>query len=435
MSKVSVILTSFNHGKYLRESIDSVLNQTFTDFDLFIWDDGSSDDSVNIIESYKDSRIKFFKNKIPVRVPFIVNKIVAEHSDSEYIAVHHSDDIWDDNKLLRQIDFASANPEFGAVFTKAVLIGENSLFLPGNDYTTSNFFDHENRDRRAWLRYFFYKQNALCHPSVMYRRKCFEKNGGYRLGFGQMTDFDMWVRICMNSEIYIIPEKLVKLRIRDNAANMSSDRPDTRIRCNTELYRVIGNYLNIDSCEELKIIFPEAGKFMGKGRSLLSYVFARICLEPQSHLIAKTLGIFTLFDILQNKAEAEKLYVLHGFDYRDFIPFTGILDLFRLEEVMELHKNISEYKSQIQMLESTVAQKNGVVIEQKNEKEQFLNQMNKLHKHCSDLERELNIIKNEKEQFLNQMNELQKHCSDLERELNIIKNSKLWKFSGFLRRK
>lgn len=63
MPKVTVILTSYNHAKYIKEAIDSILNQTFKDFELIIWDDASTDESWEIIQSYKDERIKTFRNE------------------------------------------------------------------------------------------------------------------------------------------------------------------------------------------------------------------------------------------------------------------------------------------------------------------------------------------------------------------------------------
>ena len=84
--KVSIVLTSFNHEKYLSESIDSVLAQTYTNFELIIWDDASADQSWSIISCYSDPRIKAFcneKNKGPV---YGINKAITEVATGEYIA-------------------------------------------------------------------------------------------------------------------------------------------------------------------------------------------------------------------------------------------------------------------------------------------------------------------------------------------------------------
>src|SRR5450759_1118655 len=126
MPKVSVILTSFNNAKYIREAIDSVLNQNFTDFELIILDDCSSDNSWDLINQYSDPRINAFRkevNKGPVEG---VNKAISAVALGEYIAIHHSDDVWELDKLEKQVAFLDAHLDIGAVFTNALTIAEDS---------------------------------------------------------------------------------------------------------------------------------------------------------------------------------------------------------------------------------------------------------------------------------------------------------------------
>ena len=127
MPKVSIILTSYNHEKYINETIDSILNQTFTDYELIIWDDASSDNSWQIIQSYTDPRIKIFRNNETRRGIYGINKAISEIASGNYIAIHHSDDVWEIDKLQKQIDFLDNNPEYGAVFTWAQIIDENGI--------------------------------------------------------------------------------------------------------------------------------------------------------------------------------------------------------------------------------------------------------------------------------------------------------------------
>ena len=89
--KVSVILTSYNHAKYIRESIESVLKQTYRDFELIIWDDASTDDSWNIISEYTDERIRTFRNETNQFMSYF-REAVSNVARGEYVAIHHSDD-------------------------------------------------------------------------------------------------------------------------------------------------------------------------------------------------------------------------------------------------------------------------------------------------------------------------------------------------------
>ena len=141
MPVISIILTSFNHEKYICEAIDSVLAQTFSDFELIIWDDDSSDNSWHLINQYSDSRIKAFRNDERKRGTWGINKAISEIAAGAYIAIHHSDDTWAPDKLEKQLSFLKDNPKYGAVFTNVMAISDNGEPIddPGNYYFFLDF--------------------------------------------------------------------------------------------------------------------------------------------------------------------------------------------------------------------------------------------------------------------------------------------------------
>jgi len=148
MSRVSIVLTSYNHEKYIRESIESVLNQTYSDFNLYILDDASTDNSWNIINSYSDPRLHGFRSEI--NQSFDLRSISPDQIPSEYIAVHHSDDVWEPSKLEKQVEFLDNNPDIIAAFTHVQVIDEE-----GNPYIDEEGFYHKvfeqpNRSRHEW---------------------------------------------------------------------------------------------------------------------------------------------------------------------------------------------------------------------------------------------------------------------------------------------
>ena len=262
--KVSIILTSYNHAKFLREAINSVLSQTYTEFDLIIWDDGSTDESWQIINSYSDPRIRAFKNETVERGAPIRNVISAVET-GEYIAIHHSDDIWEPQKLEKQVAFLDTHPEIGAVFTWAQIIDEHGLPLVDKSHYYYEIFDQPNRTRYEWLNFFFYHDNALCHPSLLIRKACYDDCGLYRYGLAQLGDFDMWVRLCLKYEIHVISEKLVRFRVRANAMNASAgNRPDARIRHLFETLPIYENFRNIKDSKDFQKIFPPSQKYFAE---------------------------------------------------------------------------------------------------------------------------------------------------------------------------
>lgn len=145
--KVSIILTSFNHEKYLAEVIDSALGQTFSDFELIIWDDHSNGRSWSIIAGYSDSRIMAYGNKERKRGIYGIDKAITEVASEEYIAIHHSDDVWQLDKLEKQVAYLDEHHDIGAVFTNAQAINESGGPLSNTRRVHSTIFDQPNRSR------------------------------------------------------------------------------------------------------------------------------------------------------------------------------------------------------------------------------------------------------------------------------------------------
>jgi len=356
MPKVSVILTSFNHEKFLREAINSVLNQTYQDFELIIWDDASSDNSWHLIKQYADARIKAFRNDTRKRGIWGVNKAISEIASGRYIAIHHSDDVWEPDKLEKQVAFLNAHNDIGAVFTHALVIKEDGQSLADRNHFYFNIFDQPNRNRHEWLRFFFCHGNVLCHPSVLVRKSCYEKCGLYRYGLAQICDFDLWIRLCSKYEIHILPEKLVRFRIHDDEANTSGSRIDTRIRVRYEFYKLLSNYRNLTSFDELTKIFPFASKYFRKEETDLDFALAMICLEEKPFPFTVLFVQDLLFEIISDQERAKRIKRLYDFDYKNFIDLTAKNDVFSLEEITSLNTAIGKRDEILSNLKQALAE-------------------------------------------------------------------------------
>lgn len=340
MFKISVILTSFNHAKFLREAIESTLNQTYKDFELIIWDDASTDNSWDIITSYQDPRIRAFRNSKQMRGIYNMNKAILEVAQGDFIAIHHSDDVWELDKLEKQINFLWANPDIGAVFTNALIINENGSEFQDKEHFYYNIFNQENRTRHQWLRYFFDKGNALCHPSVMIRKQCYSDCGLYRYGLGQLGDFDMWIRLCLQYEIHVLPEKLIRFRILKGDANTSGNRPDTRARGCFEFYLLLFNFLKLKKGEDLLKAFPETSKYLEESRENVRYSLARAILDMSPQYYITQFALNVLFDCINDR----ELNLDESFNGSDFVKMTGVLDPMRVIEVEKLHQAVNASK-------------------------------------------------------------------------------------------
>jgi glycosyltransferase involved in cell wall biosynthesis len=333
--RVSVIMPSFNHEKYVARAIRGVLDQTWQDFELVITDDGSSDATVEEIRKFEDPRIRLFTFAENTGGALATMKCVSE-SRGEYLAMLSSDDVFLPDKLEKQVSFLNVHPDVSAVFSFARIIDADGNDIP--DHWYGDVFQRRNRTRFQWLNRFFYRGNCLCHPSVLARREVYTSIGPSDPRFVQLGDFYRWVRLCMKSEIFIIPEELVMFRVIGDEYNLSGERPETAKRGYFELCRILDKYLEIQGADEFLRVFPEAsGRWDRIEDDLIPYYLAMLALEVKSFYPAhQGFALKVLFDLLADSALAERLKDVFGFGYADFVRLTGEHDVFNIPEARRL---------------------------------------------------------------------------------------------------
>jgi glycosyltransferase involved in cell wall biosynthesis len=333
--KISVILTSFNHAKYLREAIDSTLAQTFTDFELIIWDDASTDNSWKIIQSYSDPRIKAFRNERQRRGVYGINRAITEIAESEYIAIHHSDDIWELSKLEKQVKFLDSNPETGAVFSNVQIIDEY-----GN-YQENFWFDNQVKSRWQFLNDIFFIKNHLANPSVLIRKECYDQVGLYGFGLAQCADAEMWSRLLLKFNIHVLQEKLIRHRLFTNNTNASSMTLGNRIRLNNEWNVVRQNYLLIDQFDELVNIFPILERYRNPNGFEIKFLLAMVCLKECADPAGWSFGLNLLMSLIRDDKKSKLIKDLYNFDYKDLIKLTSEHDVYGIN-IVDQHKVLQD---------------------------------------------------------------------------------------------
>jgi len=335
MPKVSVVLASYNHEKYVAETIESVLSQTYQDFEFIITDDGSSDGTVDVMKRFDDRRIKLFCFSQNQGACTAMNNCIQE-AKGEYIAVINSDDAWMPEKLEKQVKFLDEHPEIGAVFSYAHIIDEQAHKITEENHFYSKIFIQPNRTRFEWLRHFFFKGNCLCHPSILIRKHCYDDIGLYDERFAQLPDFDFWIRLCARYEIYIMPDYLIKFRMRLNEANASGNRPETQMRHHLEFSQILKHYITPDLLSIFLDIFPVSAKIEGiQSRlnikdieiELAPFIIAMSVIES-SNPVHRYFGFNTLYQMYSQKELAQKLKEKYSFDFSDLIKLAGEQDVF-----------------------------------------------------------------------------------------------------------
>jgi glycosyltransferase involved in cell wall biosynthesis len=204
MPTISVLMTVFNAERFVKESIESILVQSFSDFEFIILNDGSTDNSLSIIESFTDHRIRII-NIGKLGYYFAKQRLIKE-AKSEYIAIMDADDIAYPNRFEKQLLFLQNNPTYSLVSARANYIDVNN-----KDLKKSIDFFESNDEIKCNLLF----TNVIVHPCVMIRKSILdEHNLNYLPIAGE--DFDLWIRIAQRSKVYNLNNFLLSYRIHPN---------------------------------------------------------------------------------------------------------------------------------------------------------------------------------------------------------------------------
>lgn len=214
---ISVVMSNYNTPiKYLKESIDSVLNQTYSNFEFIIIDDSSTDDSLEFIKSYDDPRIKLIVNEENIGLTKSLNK-GFEVAQCEFIARMDSDDICYPERFEKQIAYMKEHPDTIVCGTWADIIDENGVLREG-DWTRKSIEDMEQYK----INLLFCNYPVVLHPSVLFNhallnKYCIKYNNTYRYA----QDYDMWTQCSKYANCFIIQETLLQYRIHNNSITCS----------------------------------------------------------------------------------------------------------------------------------------------------------------------------------------------------------------------
>jgi glycosyltransferase involved in cell wall biosynthesis len=199
---VTVLLPVFNAARHLRESVASVLRQTFCDFELLAIDDGSTDESAGILDSLGDPRVRVLRNERNLGLVATLNLGLAE-ARGEWIARQDADDISAPGRLASQMAFARGNPAVPVLGADAVLIDDAGR--PRGRWRTGG-----HADLVAWELCF---RAPFAHTSALFRRSIVsERLGGYR-DMRACEDLDLWARVAAEFPVVTLREPLVKYRL------------------------------------------------------------------------------------------------------------------------------------------------------------------------------------------------------------------------------
>jgi glycosyltransferase involved in cell wall biosynthesis len=209
LPKVSIITAAYNHVRFVRQSLESVQSQTYRDFEHVVVDDGSSDGTADILQSF-EGKINYIRQENRGTHAAINRGIRA--ASGEYIALLDSDDVWLPNKLERQIQRLDESPEAGLVYSQAYVIDPT-----GNPKNNGEPIGRPISDPRRTFEELL-KDNYIPALTAVFRRSCVEEVGYFNESLKAMSDWDLWIRIVAKWSVAFVPEVLAHYRDHGNNA-------------------------------------------------------------------------------------------------------------------------------------------------------------------------------------------------------------------------
>jgi len=230
-------MPAYNTENYISQAIKSVLNQTHEDFELIIINDGSTDNTKQIINSFDDDRIVYIENEKNSGIVFSRNKGL-KLATGKYIGMLAAEDIAYPEKFKEQIDFLQNNKDFGMVGSWAKFIDENGEKLPGSWKLTAS---------PEMIPAIMLFKNYFLQSAVLYRKECISKFS-FKEGFDILEDYLIWLEIIKEYKAWNLPKYLVKYRI--HSGGVTKKHTDEKLLKEKKVFQILFEQLKIDVTEQ-----------------------------------------------------------------------------------------------------------------------------------------------------------------------------------------
>ncbi|MDA8618464.1 glycosyltransferase [Candidatus Pelagibacter bacterium] len=292
---VSILLNCYNAEKFISKAVESVLSQTYVNWELIIWDDGSTDKTLEVVKRYKSEKIFIYEQKVNLGLG--KSRIAAvKKLKGELISILDADDFFHNDKISRQVEIFKKNKNISICSTWSKILDSNNKLYR---IFASQMSNDQLKNRLNFI-------NTIPHPSIMYRRKDAEEVGWYSDKLEYAQDYDLTLKLLNKGDIHIIKEHLTTIFQPDNNMSKSFLLKETVLRENILISENILKTKNLNN----------------KELSLLNTIIAIYSLKLNFHLLKKgqLKSIIILFKIfLLNPFIFSKLNTLEKLDEKKII--------------------------------------------------------------------------------------------------------------------
>ncbi len=315
---VSILTPSYNHEKYVSCFIESLLSQTNPNWELIIVDDSSSDNNLNEIKKYNDSRIKIIEHKYNQGINAALNS-AFKVSQGRYIAFCASDDILESGYVDDVIHTMQSSANIGTIYYALQCIDIHGNIIEGK------ILKSLQTERYKALRHCFNLGNCLVSPGMCFRRELFEQIYPLNLSLSQYQDYKLHIELLLRSDIYVSDNPLIKYRLPSTHSGISFLSAKTQKQMQLEESLLMDSFLQIKDISTLEKIFADDIKTYGKiSADFIPYILGDLALNSPCQY-KQIWGYNQISKFLNIENNYHRLNQKYGFCYKDFLNLSNRL--------------------------------------------------------------------------------------------------------------
>ena len=335
--KISIICPSFNHEKYVKYFIKSVLSQTVQDFELIIIDDCSSDNTVNEIKKFEDKRIKLIQHEWNKGFVVAWNDLI-KNATGDIICTSASDDILENNYLEEVLKAFKEDENLDLFYPSFTRIDENN-----NEIKNSVLVLDSKVSKYSVLQKMFISENQFPAPGRAYKKEPIIKILPFSCGLLQYIDWQTHNKMLLLDFNMKCSEKfLLKYRVSANSASARNYNVLKREDC--EVFSIMDPFLEIKNLDFFKKVFEGLYNDFGEPTvETIPYFIARIAMKSKIHNKQRW-GYETLLKFIANRSNYEKLHELYKFDFKELINSITICDFINDKYERKYKNKYKKYK-------------------------------------------------------------------------------------------
>ena len=337
MPKISILCPAYNHEKYIKHFIKSVLSQTEQDFELIIVDDCSTDNTIAEIEAFNDERIKLYKHDFNMGINATLTDLI-KFANSNILATIASDDILMPNYIEEVLKIFNKNKNTSVVYVSLKYMDEF------NELKNDGLILNENEDKYEILKKHFLYENRLPSPGMAFKKDAIKKYLPLPAGLIQYSDWQLHNKLLLDNEISITSKQLIGYRISSNSASSRRDIVFKRESLETPL--LMEPYLNIKNINLFKNIFNGLYEEYGEPTpETIPYFLGLIALKSPNKAKQRW-GYLTIIRYISEDNNLKLLNKLYGINFAFIINLADkyVYDVNYENKILHCRKKVRKYK-------------------------------------------------------------------------------------------